>query len=144
MGLHRTKAGISVVLGKAALAGICTPLLMILLMPATWFAVLGVEMTESAELWAATLMLSAAGLCSAGLFARSTTWGVSLREGFSKRFLFVFLGVFFFLWAFALSDTLGATGGLTDTGRPVGSLPYVALCLVLCLLTLTRKVQSRT
>ncbi len=144
MGSHWTRAGVGVVVGKAVLAGLCTPLLMILLMPATWFAVLGVEMTESAELWAATLMLLAAGLCTAGLFARSTTWGVSLRDGFSKRFLFVFLVVFFFLWAFALSDTLKATGGLTDMGRPVGSLPYVALCLVLCLLTLTRKVPSRT
>ena len=143
MGLHRTKAGISVVLGKAALAGICTPLLMILLMPATWFAVLGVEMTESAELWAAILMLSAAGLFTAGLFARSTTWGLSLREGFSKPFLLVFLVVFLSLWGFALSDTLRATGGLTEMGTPVGSLPYVAICLVLCLLTLTRKVPSR-
>jgi len=142
--LHQTKAGFGVVVVKAALAGLCTPLLMILLMPATWFGVFGIEMTESAELWAAVLMLVTAGLFTTGLFARSTKWGVSLREDFSKRFLLVFLLVFFLLWVYALSDTLKATGGVTETGTPVGSLPYIVLCMVLCFLTLARKVPSRT
>ncbi|MET3963237.1 hypothetical protein ABIE44_003171 [Marmoricola sp. OAE513] len=58
-----------------------------------------------------------------------------------------YLGTFAVLWAWALPQTLGATDGVTDDGRFVGSLPYVVLCFVLTAVIaapLVRDARRRT
>lgn len=42
----------------------------------------------------------------------------------------IYLAVMTLLWATALPDYFGAANGATDTGDPIGSLWYTALCLV--------------
>lgn len=52
-----------------------------------------------------------------------------------------YLGTFAALWIWALPQTLGAEHGVNDA-RPIGSLPYVALCFVLSVLILAPLVRN--
>ncbi|MFL6023927.1 MAG: hypothetical protein ACJ72O_11360 [Marmoricola sp.] len=52
-----------------------------------------------------------------------------------------YLATFAALWLWALPQTLGAEHGVND-GRPVGSLPYVALCFALSVVILAPLVRS--
>jgi hypothetical protein len=55
----------------------------------------------------------------------------------------VYLLVFAVLWATALPGYFSASGGLTPSGTPIGSLTYVIACTVACLGVLTLVVVVR-
>jgi len=129
-------------LGRAIFAGLATPILMILIIPGTWFAVMGVDMTLEREQWSSWLVLASAGLLTLWQVARKTQWGLAGIRLFPVQYLGLFLAVFVGLWAFAWTDYRQAVAGITASGAPIGSLSYVCLCGLLGALLLMRRPKS--
>jgi hypothetical protein len=115
---------------------------MILIIPGTWFAVMGVDMTLEREQWSSWLVLASAGLLTLWQVARKTQWGLAGIRLFPVQYLGLFLAVFVGLWAFAWTDYRQAVAGITASGAPIGSLSYVCLCGLLGALLLMRRPKS--
>ena len=53
-----------------------------------------------------------------------------------------YLATFGVLWATALPAYLGAEGGVTDDGTPVGNLAYVVACVAVCVWVLALAARA--
>ncbi|MDP7721574.1 hypothetical protein [Mycobacterium sp. TY814] len=80
-------------------------------------------------------------LAAAVLFALKAFWGNRSRplptdDGFATSYLPLFASIYLVtlaaLWAVSLPEYLGAAGGVTARGTPIGSLPYALACAVAC------------
>ena len=124
----------SVVLG-AIVVGILTPLVSAPgQLPVTYLDLVDDPNTTVVRV-ILVLMVVAAGLLTLREVVRSGREPRPRTDGFlgwyPLAFAAAYLLTFVVLWSWALPQTLGADGGLTDGGQPVGSLPYVALCFAL-------------
>jgi hypothetical protein len=61
---------------------------------------------------------------------------------FLRLFPVAYLVVFAVLWCAALPDYFAAEDGTTETGAPVGNLPYVVLCFALATTSLVLALRS--
>ncbi|MCW2854609.1 MAG: hypothetical protein JWR52_224 [Marmoricola sp.] len=90
-------------------------------------------------------MIVAAGLVTLREIAVSWRERAEVTSGFLGWYPLAYVGTylafFAFFWILALPQTLGGSGGLTENGRPAGSLWYVALCFGLSLVILAPVVR---
>ena len=121
------------------LAGLLTPVILVLLTLDTWFSLLGIEMTPRSEIVASVAIVGTALLITLGQFLRLTTFSSRGLWAYSKAYLALFLGVFAGLWLYALPDYFSAVEGITSEGYPVGSLPYLLGCSALAIFFLLRE-----
>ena len=68
--------------------------------------------------------------------------GVAEASLFLRVFPAFYLVVFAVLWTSALPEFFGATDGITDSGTPVGNLPYVVLCFALATASLAFALRA--
>jgi hypothetical protein len=90
---------------------------------------------RAAVLWAELALLAAVALTAFWRVARErrgTVGRSGVAVGYALVAGVVFLAVFAVLWGTALPAYLGATGGRTASGAPVGSLGYAVLCAAVC------------
>ena len=96
--------------------------------------------------WILVLMVVGAGVITLREIVASWRAPGPRPQGFlgwyPLAYVGTYLATFVVLWAWALPQTLGSENGVTDDGRPVGSLAYVVGCLVLSLLILAPLIRD--
>ncbi len=73
---------------------------------------------------------------------RQTEPGATEANSFLRVFPAAYLVVFAVLWCAALPEYFGAEDGITDSGTPVGNLPYVVLCFALAAASLNLALRG--
>lgn len=122
----------------SVVAGVLTPPLGTLLSPNLIYARFSttpdraVQIASSYGLFAAAALFAVWTMWRARSAPLSTEPTRGLQLTFVPLFTMVYLGIFVLLWAVALPDYLYAINGLTATGTPIGSMPYVLGCAGAC------------
>lgn len=135
--LDQRRSRLASMAGRSLLVGVLTPTLGALLSVNLLIARLGGQ--HGAVLAALAWVIVAAAV----LFAVTTFWrarsrplqiggGAGLATSYLPIFGVVYLMTMSALWAASIGDYLGAAGGLTAHGTPIGSLPYTLACTVAC------------
>jgi hypothetical protein len=113
-------------------------------LPTSSIATVVTDRATATVLYAAVLVV--AGVVSLLLFLRfvsapgqvNGTASRGLIARYPWNFLIVYLAVFLGLWLYALPELIVAQDGITARGTPVGFLPYVIFCFLVCGLVLYR------
>ncbi len=145
---RKPRRSVRSVLGAAVAVGALTPLVsMPGQLPVTYLDLVDNPNTDVVR------VLLIAMLTVAGLITLREVWAAwrapdePVEQGFLGWYPILYAGayllLFVVLWATALPETLGAEDGLTDAGRPVGSLTYVVLCFVLSAVILAPVVRRQ-
>lgn len=143
---RRPRPSLRSVLGPAVAVGVLTPVVsMPGQLPVTYLDL--VEDPHTSVVHAILVaMLVAAGVLTLREVAVSWRSPHPAEGGFLDwypvAYAAAYLVTFAVLWGWALPQTLGAEHGVND-GRPIGSLPYVALCFVLSVAILAPLLRSR-
>lgn len=134
---HALRVSLPVVVLLTLATGILIPVVNGLL-PTSSIATLIADSTVATALYVAALVLT--GVPALWLFARVVPPPVQIDGNAPGRssaryplsFLTAYLAVFLALWLYALPEFLAAQNGVTARGTPVGCLPYVIFCFLIC------------
>ncbi|MCW2754482.1 MAG: hypothetical protein JWQ32_1893 [Marmoricola sp.] len=133
------------VLGAAVVVGALTPVVSLPgQLPVTYLDLVDHPYTGAVHALLIVMMV-AAGLVTLREIAVSWRESAEAPPGFLGWYPLAYVGTYlaFFavFWILALPQTLGGSAGVTENGRPAGSLWYVALCFGLSLLILAPVVR---
>jgi len=118
---------------RTVLAGVLTPVLMVVLAAPTR---VDVGASGSHDLQRTLVIVLLALLWTAGVVliveaAQRTRFGAGARSpGFARVYPGLYLGVHVLLWAAALPAYFAARDGVTGAGTPIGCGPYALACVV--------------